>query len=132
MLQLTEFGLGCTRYERRLLKSMSCTNLTLTAGDVLYLPRGMVHVASTSTSTSIHMTYQLQTKGHTWAELRYGNVPVDVSAFWLLNLGQPSSTSSSRTLPDSYLERTVSKLSCLNGCHSFTLKRKIEAGEDLE
>jgi hypothetical protein len=78
-----------------MLNSMSCTNLTLDAGDVLYLPRGTVHVATTTNTTSMHMTYQLQTKGHTWADLKYGELRVDEDSPWLLNLGQASRATSS-------------------------------------
>jgi cupin superfamily acireductone dioxygenase involved in methionine salvage len=78
-----------------MLKSMACTNLTLDAGDVLYLPRGTVHVATTSNTTSIHMTYRLETKGHTWADLKYEELRVDEDSPWLLNLGQMSRATSS-------------------------------------
>ena len=83
--------IGCTRYQWWMLKSMACKNITLTAGDVLYLPRGVIHVATTTNTTSIHMTYQLKTMRHTWAELSYADQPVLNDAnYWLLYLGQSS------------------------------------------
>ena len=95
---------------------MSCTNLTLTVGDVLYLPRGMVHVASTSTSTSIHMTYQLQTKGQTWADIQPELGDVDGKAYWLLNLGQPSRITASAA--PAYNQRQVLfSLACTQKSH---------------
>eukprot|EP00045_Choanoeca_perplexa_P018414 m.291110 g.291110 ORF g.291110 m.291110 type:complete len:1327 (+) comp17812_c0_seq4:4937-8917(+) len=86
---------GCTRYDNTTLKSMACSHFTMVAGDVLYLPRGTVHVATTSNTTSIHMTYQLQSKGHTWAELSGLDVEsVDAETYWLLHLGQTSTATS--------------------------------------
>ena len=85
---------------------MACTNLTLTKGDVLYLPRGTIHVATTRKSTSIHMTYQLQTKGQTWADINGQNV--DKHNYWLLNLGQSSQITASAPLP--YKQRQVSPI----------------------
>ena len=107
--------LGCTRYDNITLKSMACCQLTMTVGDVLYLPRGTVHVATTTNTTSIHMTYQLQSKGRTWAELSGLDVEsVDAETYWLLHLGQ-TSTATSLASP-AYKTRQV--LAAVDDCHS--------------
>jgi len=49
---------------------MVCQNATLAAGDVLYMPKGMVHYATTRANvSSTHLTIGLLRKGRTWREL---------------------------------------------------------------
>ena len=46
---------------------MDCAEVTLWPGDVLYLPRGTVHFATTDAEEgSTHMTYQLMTDSSSW------------------------------------------------------------------
>jgi hypothetical protein len=58
---------GCTSYTKRDLSKMDCQQSTLHAGDVLYMPKGIVHYASTrDNTTSTHLTLGLDREGHTW------------------------------------------------------------------
>eukprot|EP00045_Choanoeca_perplexa_P006861 m.59743 g.59743 ORF g.59743 m.59743 type:complete len:2336 (-) comp13823_c0_seq5:1666-8673(-) len=61
---------GCTSYTQRDLEKMDCQHITLQPGHVLYMPKGIVHYATTrANATSTHLTVGLQRKGHTWREL---------------------------------------------------------------
>jgi len=45
---------------------MGCENIRLAAGDVLYLPAGLVHYAETDElEGSVHVTFRMQLPGHT-------------------------------------------------------------------
>jgi hypothetical protein len=64
---LLRLGVGCTSYTKGQLAALACRNITLSAGDLLYLPRGVVHAAETDLNAgSSHMTYQLITKENSW------------------------------------------------------------------
>jgi hypothetical protein len=61
---------GCTSYVPKDLEAMECENVTLRAGDTLYMPKGTVHMARTQAQTaSTHLTIGLFRKGHTWLDL---------------------------------------------------------------
>jgi hypothetical protein len=62
---------GCTNYLLADLEAMACETLSMEAGDVLYLPKGIVHYATTDADTtgSAHVTYGLKRAGHRWIDL---------------------------------------------------------------
>jgi len=61
---------GCTSYQKRDLAKMDCQQVTLHPGDVLYMPKGIIHYATTRANiTSTHLTIGLFRKGHTWRDV---------------------------------------------------------------
>lgn len=60
---------GCTSFDESVLSQFECSTFVLTAGDVLYLPRGIVHVAHSGDHGSTHLTVSLDQKGLTWLDL---------------------------------------------------------------
>jgi hypothetical protein len=51
-------------------QTWQCRNLTLKAGEWLYLPEGMAHAATTTASQlSLHATVGLSRQGHAWRDL---------------------------------------------------------------
>ena len=61
---------GCTSYKKHDLAEMACQHVTLQRGDVLYMPKGIVHYATTRDNvTSTHLTVGLFRKGHTWRDI---------------------------------------------------------------
>ena len=49
---------------------MRCESFTLTPGDVLYMPKSIVHFATTnSNQTSAHLTVSIERKGRTWEDM---------------------------------------------------------------
>jgi hypothetical protein len=49
---------------------MDCEHITLHAGDTLYLPKGVIHYATTAPNmTSAHITFGLYRNGNTWARI---------------------------------------------------------------
>ncbi|EDQ86327.1 uncharacterized protein MONBRDRAFT_11172 [Monosiga brevicollis MX1] len=61
---------GCTQYEAWQLAKMECQAITLKAGDVLYLPKGIIHYATTTESMgSTHITLSLERLTHSWLAL---------------------------------------------------------------
>ena len=61
---------GCTSYQTRDLGKMNCHHVTLHPGDVLYMPKGIVHYATTRPNvSSTHLTIGLIRKGHTWQDV---------------------------------------------------------------
>lgn len=60
---------GCTSYTDADLARLDCVNLTMTAGDVLYMPKGTVHFARTSDVGSAHLTLSLNRDGAAWGDL---------------------------------------------------------------
>lgn len=65
---------GCTTYNDEDLSNMQCTTFTLSRGNVMYMPKGVVHYAvSKDKQGSTHITLSLQREGMTWADaLLYG------------------------------------------------------------
>ena len=63
---------GCTSYSKTDLAKMDCQELTLNRGDTLYLPKGIVHYATTRENiSSTHLTISLFREGHTWRDVLY-------------------------------------------------------------
>jgi ribosomal protein L16 Arg81 hydroxylase len=61
---------GCTSYTKRDLDKMDCQQVTLRPGDVLYMPKGIVHYATTRANvSSTHLTVGIFRKGHTWRDV---------------------------------------------------------------
>ena len=65
---------GCTAYVEDAIEraggDLECTARSLEAGDVLYLPKGVVHAARTdATAPAAHLTISLPMKGKTWGDL---------------------------------------------------------------
>jgi len=61
---------GCTSYRARDLRKMSCEQVLLEVGDVLYMPKGIVHMAQTDAITdSAHITLSLERQGHRWVDV---------------------------------------------------------------
>ena len=61
---------GCTSYVKRDLAKMDCQQVTLHPSDVLYMPKGIIHYATTRANiTSTHLTIGLYRQGHTWGSL---------------------------------------------------------------
>ena len=61
---------GCTNYEIKDLSKMECQHVNLHPGDTLYLPKGVIHYATTAPNvTSAHMTFGLYRNGNTWARV---------------------------------------------------------------
>ena len=63
--------LGCTRVEGALEDpELACTEVAMGPGDVLYLPKGIVHTATTVNDTlSAHLTISLKRDGLRWGDL---------------------------------------------------------------
>ena len=63
--------LGCTRVEGALEDpELACKELVMGPGDVLYLPKGVVHTATTVNDTvSAHLTISLKRDGLRWGDL---------------------------------------------------------------
>ncbi|EGD80129.1 hypothetical protein PTSG_13037 [Salpingoeca rosetta] len=59
---------GCTRYSDADLSGMACTNFTLRAGDVMYMPKGIIHFALANEEGSTHLTVSLERRGLSWAD----------------------------------------------------------------
>lgn len=61
---------GCTNYNLKDLGAMDCEHVTLHAGNTLYLPKGVIHYATTAPNmTSAHITFGLYRNGNTWARI---------------------------------------------------------------
>lgn len=60
---------GCTSYTDSDLGRLDCSKLTLSAGDVFYMPKGVVHYALTSDAGSAHLTVSLNRDGVAWGDL---------------------------------------------------------------
>lgn len=56
----------CQRFNAQYLGRMVCVNLTLAPGDVLYLPKGLVHVAQADSAPSMHISIGLRESKNTW------------------------------------------------------------------
>lgn len=52
---------GCTTHEEESLSTMTCSNMTMVPGDMLYLPKGVVHAATTAPGfdSTTHVTIGL-------------------------------------------------------------------------
>jgi len=62
---------GCSNYEiDDMLNTMSCTNFTMSPGEVLYIPKGIVHQArELDGETSVHLTIALGREGRSFKQL---------------------------------------------------------------
>lgn len=62
---------GCTMYTDADLEraSMKCTKFTLKAGETLYMPKGTIHHAITSTEQSTHLTISIGSQRGSWGAL---------------------------------------------------------------
>ncbi|EDQ92502.1 uncharacterized protein MONBRDRAFT_5112 [Monosiga brevicollis MX1] len=61
---------GCSNFNHRTIEQLNCQNLTMLAGDMLYLPKSMIHVAHTKPGTvSAHLTYSLDREGGMWRDV---------------------------------------------------------------
>ena len=61
---------GCIQYTRAQLAAMECTQLTLVPGDVLYMPKGIVHYATAhAEGISTHVTVGLHREGALWKQV---------------------------------------------------------------
>ena len=60
---------GCHEYVEQDLAAMDCTERTMGPGDVLYMPKGVVHMATTGDVASAHLTVSLPVQGRTWGDL---------------------------------------------------------------
>eukprot|EP00055_Hartaetosiga_balthica_P017311 m.115075 g.115075 ORF g.115075 m.115075 type:complete len:3091 (-) comp9287_c0_seq2:1834-11106(-) len=59
---------GCTRYEDEALGAYACEHFTLNAGDVMYLPKGVIHFATAGPQGSSHITISLEREGISWGD----------------------------------------------------------------
>eukprot|EP00049_Salpingoeca_infusionum_P006983 m.113649 g.113649 ORF g.113649 m.113649 type:complete len:3045 (-) comp13522_c0_seq4:422-9556(-) len=60
---------GCTRYEDAHLSGMTCKTFTLSAGDRMYMPKGIIHYAVSSESGSKHLTISIGRQGVAWSDV---------------------------------------------------------------
>eukprot|EP00730_Choanoeca_flexa_P007844 TRINITY_DN12401_c0_g1_i6.p1 TRINITY_DN12401_c0_g1~~TRINITY_DN12401_c0_g1_i6.p1 ORF type:complete len:2361 (+),score=333.61 TRINITY_DN12401_c0_g1_i6:340-7422(+) len=61
---------GCTSYTKRNLDNMTCDTLIMQPGNVLYMPKGIVHYAvANDTEASSHLTIAIQRQGRTWMDV---------------------------------------------------------------
>jgi hypothetical protein len=64
---------GCTTFKQAQLDRMNCSSFTMTPGDVLYLPKSVVHFATTDPGVvTSHLTISLTRKGRTWQDVVSG------------------------------------------------------------
>lgn len=62
--------LGCTTHAHAAADpDLECNEHVMEPGDVLYLPKGVVHSAVTASSLSVHVTASLRRVGTSWADL---------------------------------------------------------------
>eukprot|EP00729_Bicosta_minor_P014762 gene14762-9407_t len=59
----------CTFYTDESLAELDCTAFVLEAGDTYYMPKGLVHYAESTGTTSVHATISLDRKHSTWFDL---------------------------------------------------------------
>ena len=59
----------CTFYTDESLAELDCTQFVMEAGDTYYMPKGLVHFAESTGTTSIHATISLDRKYLTWFDL---------------------------------------------------------------
>ena len=60
---------GCSVFADEIARSdLRCTSIEIRSGDVLYIPKGVVHNAKALTSMTAHVTLSLNRKGFTWAD----------------------------------------------------------------
>jgi hypothetical protein len=67
-MQIRRHG-GCTSYSDKDLDRMRCTQFVLSAGDTLYMPKGVIHFARTGADGSAHITLSLQRTGARWIDI---------------------------------------------------------------
>ncbi|EDQ84448.1 uncharacterized protein MONBRDRAFT_12796 [Monosiga brevicollis MX1] len=61
---------GCTNYQEWQLAKMDCQHITLLPGDLLYIPKGVIHYATTGSVTgSTHLTVSIERLSHSWMML---------------------------------------------------------------
>ena len=69
----TDHARGCTAFTDGALRRMECQHFTLSSGDMLYMPKGVVHVARNEPNivgrTSEHVTLGLLREGRQWTDL---------------------------------------------------------------
>ena len=59
---------GCTNYTPQQLQGFNCSTFNLYKGQLLYLPKGVIHYARAN-EDSIHVTLSIPQEGHTWVQL---------------------------------------------------------------
>ena len=57
---------GCTTYRVEDTDAFVCDEFTMAPGDVLYMPKGVVHYATTADSISFHLTIGLHRDNRQW------------------------------------------------------------------
>ena len=67
LVELCENPQGCTTFPDKSLDDMLCTTVTTTAGDLLYIPRGVVHSVQSPTG-SVHVTLSLRQDKVLWKD----------------------------------------------------------------
>lgn len=66
---VTVYADRCENFDKLDLEAMDCQQFDMNAGDVLYLPRGIVHFATTeSNTTSAHLTVSMDAADRSWKD----------------------------------------------------------------